>query len=194
MKEQMLKLSEQMASRGYIQEKYIKLYAQGMQLTLSMLLNAITVIFIGVVLGVGIDAVIFLLAFMPLRSYAGGYHAKGYVSCYIITCMTMTILLLSLRYFRAEYGQGILMLFIASFIIVLLLAPLPDANKPVSEEELKQFKGKTRILLVLESILGIGLLLFHIPQGYSVLLAIVMSAMLLVLHCLNPNNHGENRT
>lgn len=184
MRKKLLNVSERMARNGYIQEKHIKLYAQAMQIGLAMLANIITTVIIGLVFGMGWHAIILLAAFAPLRSYAGGYHASGYIKCYLESCVMLSVILGVMRYCMFGHEQVLLMIFGVSFILVILLAPLPDANKPASEEELQQYRKKARVLLIVESLLGVGLLMFDIQYGYSILLAIVMSAMLLVLHCL----------
>ena len=58
-------------------------------------INVITILFLGN---------IFLLAFIPLRTYAGGYHAKTILRCYIITIVLMVFTLFSFK--QSMWSQG----------------------------------------------------------------------------------------
>lgn len=71
--------------RGVIQDNHRKIYVYGFELFLSTLLCIISILSIGVVSGYLSSSVVFLLFFMPIRMVAGGYHAKTYKACFILT-------------------------------------------------------------------------------------------------------------
>ena len=179
------KAASSLAANGNIQEKYVELYAKAMEAVLAMGINLVSVLVIGYLCGMWWHGVILMVMFIPLRSYAGGYHAGGYVSCYLESCGLLTFSLLTIRYvvLTGYMPEMIWQLFFLSVIVIFMLAPLADKNKPISENEAKVFKTRTRIVLLVEAIIVMVLSWLRIDYVYSVIFAISLSAFALVLQC-----------
>lgn len=180
------KAASSLAASGNIQEKYVELYAKAMEAVLAMSINLVSALFIGYLCGMWWHGVILMVMFIPLRSYAGGYHAGGYISCYLESCGLLAFSLLTIRYVAlAGYlPEMIWLLFFLSVIIIFVLAPLADKNKPISEKEAKVFKRRTRIVLSVEVIIVMVLSWLRINYVYSVMFAILLSAFALALQCV----------
>lgn len=178
------RIALRLAANGSIEEKYIELYVIAMQSLLAMALNAATALLIGYLLGMWQQGIILFAAFIPLRSYAGGYHARGYLSCYLESCVITTAILLFLRFITqsSTLPYGMWLLFLTAAAVVFRLAPLADENKPISEKETIVFKRRTRIILILEMILAGALRVMHADYCYAVMMAVILSAFLLLLH------------
>lgn len=177
------KVAAKLACNGNIQEKYVELYAKTMELTVAMGISLVTALLIGYFCGMWWHGIVFLAAFIPLRSYAGGYHAGGYISCYIESCGLFTAALLFLKFVVLKWQMIILIIFLFLFssAVIFVLAPLADKNKPVSEKEEKVFKKRTHMLLCVEMALSIILFLCKVSYGYAVMTAVIVSAFVLVL-------------
>lgn len=70
------KITDILVSNEIIIEENSNLYSYGLQQGLLMILNIATILGIGMVLNMVWESIVFLLTFIPLRSNAGGYHAK----------------------------------------------------------------------------------------------------------------------
>ncbi len=173
-----------LAAHGNIQEKYIDLYAKAMEVALATGINLIVALLIGGFLGMWWHCVILLAAFIPLRSYAGGYHARGYVGCFLESCILLIAVLLCIKYFAVKsiMLSSIWQLFLVSIAVIFFLAPLADENKPISEKEAGFFRKRARIIVVVEAVLVLILTWFQVDYSYSIIMAIVLSAFALVLH------------
>lgn len=173
-----------LAASGNIQEKYIELYAKAMEVVLAIGINLVSALLIGYFCGMWWHCILLLLAFIPLRSYAGGYHARGYVSCYFESCGLLAAVLLAIKYVALDGNRmaSVWQLFFASVIVVFSLAPLADENKPISEKEAKVFKRRTRIVLIVEVLIVMILAYLRSEYAFSVMFAIVLSAFALVLY------------
>lgn len=66
---------------GVIEKDDAELYCYGVQQGGLVLLNIITSLMIGVWNQAVLETVLFLIAYIPLRSFAGGYHAKNTKRC-----------------------------------------------------------------------------------------------------------------
>ena len=86
------RLTEQMVENGVIDKKDRELYVFGIQTMAILLLNIFTALFIGCMFHMFVPAVVYLIAFASLRTYAGGYHTGNYVSCYILSCISLCII------------------------------------------------------------------------------------------------------
>lgn len=172
------------AENGNIQEKYVELYKVAMESSLAMVINIATTLTIGYLLGMWWHSIILFAAFIPLRSYAGGYHARGYISCYLESCTLLTAMLFLIKIVlqKEEMIWGVWLLFAAATGVVFWLAPLADENKPISEEETVVFKRRTRRILLLEGVLSLLLGIRGIDYCYSIIMAVMLSALLLLLY------------
>ena len=74
------KLSDTIArsfvARGTISEERFSICRYGIKQLFSVCLNLLTTLCIGMVFGLVWESVLFTAAYIPLRSFAGGFHAK----------------------------------------------------------------------------------------------------------------------
>ncbi|MBD5462626.1 MAG: accessory gene regulator B family protein [Lachnospiraceae bacterium] len=178
------KAALKLAESGSIEEKYVELYVIAMQSLMAMLLNVATTLVIGYLLGMWWHSVILFAAFIPLRSYAGGYHARGYISCYLESCVILTAILLITRTIiqSPKPMPGLWILFLIAAAVVFLLAPLADENKPISEKEAIVFKRRARLILIVEIIVSVVFGAMNVDYCYAVMMAVILSALLLLLY------------
>ncbi len=143
-----------------IPESNKELYVYGLQQFLIMLLNIATTLLIGFIFGMIWQSLFYLLAYVPLRTYAGGYHAKTPVRCYFSSVLLIVLTLLIMKFVPWTFLScwiGIAL----SGIFIFILAPVEDKNKPFTEKEAIYFKKKARMILLIEIFVGIIAFLFH---------------------------------
>ncbi len=125
-----------LARRGIIEEEDIAVYAYGFELMLSTAINIVLVIVVSILFSRPLSWLFFLLPFIPLRLTAGGYHAKTHLGC----CVTFTVgyaALLAAGVLTAPYVTPVYLIAVSavSFMLSLLLSPVPSSNKPLEPEE-----------------------------------------------------------
>lgn len=132
-------LAGQWAKDGVIQAADTEAYQYGLELMLSTLMN------IAVMLGLSIAAghawlfVPYLAAFIPLRLSAGGYHAKRHSGCILFNAGTY-FAGLSVMILLPTQATAILCIMESCFslVVIVLFAPVPAKNKPLSAREHKR--------------------------------------------------------
>ncbi|HHX11968.1 MAG TPA: hypothetical protein GX731_04040, partial [Clostridiales bacterium] len=67
-----------------IKEKERDIYAYGFQIIISSMIGILIVGAIGLIFIRFIESVLFLVVFISIREYTGGYHAKTFLSCSVI--------------------------------------------------------------------------------------------------------------
>jgi len=150
-----------------------ELYRFGIETALLKGIHLISYLILGLMLGKTFELIIFLIAFIPLREYAGGYHAATKKGCYIISCLCILSILLILRVFPAVYYSNSMYLALFSGVLLLFLVPVESKNKPLDDSEKAYFKSKAGFIIVL--LLTLSLFLFMLNQfSLSFLLALVL--------------------
>ena len=111
-----------------------EIYRYGIQQGMIALVNLGTTMIIGMVFGRLLESILFMAAYMPLRSFAGGYHAKTAVRCYFFSIAMMSAVLWVMRcvtYVTLVCG----FLTVVSGSIIWFLVPVEDRNKPLDDVE-----------------------------------------------------------
>ena len=157
-----------------------EIYRYGIQQGLNLALNILTTIIIGVLCGMVYPSILFLVCYMPLRSFCGGYHAKTHLRCYIYSVIMITSILLVTKYTAFNIFLYEVLVLI-SLIIILLLAPVEDENKKLDSVEKRVFRKKAYIITFLEVLLYHIFLLTHLTYCYIILCVALFSLSILMI-------------
>lgn len=145
------------------------------------------VVIMGLILGVLYEALIFSTAASILRKYSGGVHSSSPNRCIIIgTALSCSAGLIIDKYsynisFSATIAISIFFI-VASFIIVILKAPVDSIKKPITDLNMKKrFKKNSIIVLIVFSIVIAVLSVFYETTYKSYYLKIIHSIILGIL-------------
>lgn len=143
--------------KNIIEQSKTELFIYGFQLLLSTSASIITILILSCFFNI-VYGLIFLLYFMPMRLYAGGYHASTYRKCYIYTnaCFISTMFFSKLI---LEYGllDKYIIFAIAGILYLGFSAPCKNPNNPLTHNEIIKNKSIARLLLFLYCLLLITL-------------------------------------
>jgi accessory gene regulator B len=105
----------------------------------------------------------FIVGFVPLRSLAGGYHAKTHFRCLMTLLFTYAVFLAIIYLMPQELYISATMICVSlSLILVWLLSPVEDKNKPLSASEQRYFRGRSRFtILIYAGIVLSGIYMFQ---------------------------------
>lgn len=153
----------------------------GINQCITTLFNFVTTLIIGLIYGMVLEAIIFTIAYIPIRIYAGGYHAKTPVGCWLFSAVILAIVLLVMKEFTFSLLVSVLLL-IASGSLVCILSPVEDANKPLDEIEIRVYKKRTLIMMISEAIILIIFLFFkwHRVTISAIMAWVIISIMLIM--------------
>ena len=122
---------------------------------------------------------IFLLFFIPLRKYAGGFHFNSNCCCYMASCLEV-ILVVIFRYAFSCLVLCLIFEFIASFII-LRLAPIQSSNKKLTPNEKRIYKCKVKKIVIIYIFFSLLCILLKINRVYILIIASLFVESLLLL-------------
>lgn len=157
------------------------LYEFGIRQGILLVINIATALLIGLFMGMIWQCIIFQIAYNPIRSYSGGYHAGTPLRCYLLSIPVMFAVLLGIK--LIPWNSYIVILsIILSGIAVLLLAPVEDANKPLNRLETKVFGKRARIILTVLVVLSVVLWFTGVEQfAAAIVVALAVNTIMLIL-------------
>lgn len=154
------KIVSNMEKQNMIQTDRRNIYKYGINQMLNMLLNIATFLVIGLLFHMEFETVIFTAAYIPLRIYAGGFHAKTPFKCWIVSAVMLLLVLLVMKY--ADLSLYVYdMLALIGTVVILVLSPVEDKNKPLDKLEKKIYKKRCMWTLVAELLIFILLRFFQ---------------------------------
>jgi len=179
-----VKITDFMERHGVFESDDKEIYFFGAQQGLVFALNLATLIFVGIILGAFWHVLVFTLAFMPLRSFAGGYHSSTQLKCYISSTAMVVIVALVTRFvvINSLVVSVMLLMFAA---VIMLMSPVGNKNKPLDDLEVKIYRKKARIICAVELLVAIIFLIIGVSYiTTGIFWAFAVIALLLVLEKL----------
>lgn len=158
------KMTNRLMKRKVIKQEDYEIYLFGIEQMLVSLLDFMTCVIIGVVFGELLHTVLFIAAFVGLRSYAGGYHASTPLRCYLLTTGMVVVSVAILKYVSWNASMILGLLVIAS-VLILIFSPVATENKPIDEVEYVYFRRKARMALLVETIVVLICMIFRFELG-----------------------------
>lgn len=176
--------------KNVIKEEDRAVYIYAYETLLMRVINLLIAIIVGVSVKNLTTVLIFLASYIPLRTYAGGYHSRDSIRCMIFS--TLLILCVALVTKTPRFEESTLRYFIfvgisiLSYVVILFASPVADKNKPLSEEEKKKCAILARMIATLVIIAALIFYLFKKPEVVGVLLmGQVIMALMLILGIIN---------
>jgi accessory gene regulator B len=174
------KITASLVENNVINEVESEIYSFGFKNCFVILTNIVIVLAIGFVTGMPLESLLFLFAFAPLRSCAGGIHTSSNLRCVILSAVTIFALLITAN--LIEGFMTALIMISASVVfaaVIYVLSPVQDANKPLDAAEVKLYKKRTKIVLCIEFCVLLIFLYFELNSA-----ALILN-LTLVLVCLS---------
>lgn len=185
------RIADRFTEKKVIPPEEKELYRFGVQQGLSIALNVVTTFVIGLVFRMVLESFLFLAVYIPLRSFAGGIHAKTANRCYVYSSFMIIAVLLVIKFFPL----GNLICSCLSFlsgIIIFLLAPVEAEHKKLDEIEYVVYRKRSRIILVAEIIIQL-LLSMIMPKRFIMCfsLSFVCLATVMIVGVVKNKKNGE---
>lgn len=176
------KIVDKQIESGMLPEADRKLYLYGYQMLIEFCINIMTSICIAVIFDAYLTVLVFTVAYLLIRGYAGGYHARTSLGCF---CMSAGLLILAV--IMVDQVSGLEMrniLFILECVMmpcVILNTPIPSENKPITENERQHFNKKVKQIYLFELLLELFSLFFGMEVCALSVLAVHIALFIMVL-------------
>lgn len=123
------------------------IYVYGFQLLLSTISSLTSILLISASIKRLSYAICFLLFFFVLRLFCGGYHAKTFTKCFIVTNLSFLIIVgITELIIITNFKFIIPIINLFSTVVIWIFAPVKNENHPYSEKTNKKNKLVSRII------------------------------------------------
>lgn len=175
-----------LVSSNLIKKEDIEIYSYGFKEMLFIILNLITTLVIGILFNKILEIIVFMITYISIRIYAGGYHARTKLKCYIFSVLMLIIVCYILK---TELLNNRLLIIISTIIasyIILSLAPVEDENKPLDKIEIKVYTKKTiRNFIIILICLLLTLMFNKINFSFCIGISLLSNAAMLIIGKIN---------
>ncbi len=173
-------IADTLDANGVIQNEDIDICKYGLDIFISSALEIISILIIALIGGNFVETFLFFAAFIPLRVYAGGYHADTRLKCYLISLGVYAFFSVIMNILPKEIFVALnIILSTFSLIVVFAKAPVVHENKAMNYIELEHYR-KFSIRICLVETLIVLLLTAILPESlYAVSLAMGQVAVAL---------------
>lgn len=148
-------LANQLYIKGEIAEDKIVIIRYGFEIMISSLFILLSIPLCAIIMFRLSDGIIFLLFFMPVRLFSGGYHAPTYKKCYVCTMMLFSIVILIAYLFPILNIYTVVLSLIVCIAYIFEKAPCVNVHHPLSERKYRENKIRARVCIIIESMMSI---------------------------------------
>ncbi len=163
-----------------IDEELSEIYIYGFELIFSFLISTTAILTIGIVLNQVIPTLIFLVFFILIRRYTGGYHANTYLKCQIYT-ISSYIFVISASLFLPVFDLFFLILMLAGIITIIAIGPIENPHKQLTEQEKRKHKKTGLFLFSAAGVIGYTANYFHSNLSNTIFYTLFLIIVLMVI-------------
>ena len=162
-----------METQTFSKEEKEEIIRYGLDRIKSTCTMTFVTLLMGCIFQVFFQSIIFLVCFIVLRKYAGGYHADTQNRCYVISTVIFAVALLAIRYMSDGNDNEIFILLQSvNFILLYFLVPVDNKNHRLEQWEKEKYGKKARIRIGCMYVLYLSL---HFGAIYSIAVAVGMA-------------------
>lgn len=174
------KLVRLLLNKDVIQQENLEIYQFGIEQFLTTSLNVLTTLILGILFNEVFQGILFVIAFMILRAYSGGYHASTSVRCYLLSTFSIVAALSVMKF--TEINNFICIgLLLLSGVVIILLSPVSTVNKPLDNIECVVYRKRSIFIWCVETFVALAFIGFDIEKvSVCIMLAQVLISIALV--------------
>lgn len=150
-----------------ISEK-LDIYIYGFEIIISSVISILIGLIFGIIFSQFLECTLFLIVFILMRSYSGGYHANTYLKCNSIFAANVFIAMLVLKFNFVYPFYMHIIICVACLVLFIRFAPIKNEYKSLTYKECKKHKTTSVIIGICFSL--ISSVLFFKVLKYSIVI------------------------
>ena len=163
------RISQTLFETNSISQEEIPIYSYCLSYFLESLIYCTYILLLAFISGQAMNGFLIILIFLPLKIFAGGYHAKTQKQCYFFSYAIVLFILFLVPCFHIAFTTGWIVLYTICSIFIVCLAPIDTPNKRLEKEKRKVLKKWTFFYMLFLTVLSQFLLWTNYYQNYIVL-------------------------
>ena len=184
--------AKHLLSKNIIKEEMFEVYVYGAELFLSSVFTDVIIIIIGVIIRRLIATFLYLLVFILLRRFTGGYHATTYLKCKITMVAIYAFTIASAIYVEISIYWYVLLM-VAGNVTIFFSAPIENPNKKLDESQKKKCKILSHISFIIVAVSGVILMHFYDTLGKTIFFSLFSVIALMIIAILMKGEKQNER-
>ena len=178
-------IAEKVSSELNYDKERKEIIQYGTYALIQTLISIISVLILGLLFNIALEALIFLFTASILRKYSGGAHSESSNVCTLLGIIISSCIgfFIKSNFFAKMNFEVIvfvgIVIFVFSYFIIFKYAPVDTPNKPIKTEKKKKRmkKGSLKILTIYLFIEIFNIILYY-NSGWSLARPVMLSIML----------------
>lgn len=177
----MNKFIDRLLNEALSTDEEIEIVKYGLKRFIMFICSVIVVALLGILFKKVFAIAIFMCLFIPLRVFAGGFHAGSLKACAVISLIFIINILVIIKWMEITELFCMIMwiVVLGATLIIVCLAPIDTENKWLNRREKNVFGIVAKIVTGLEIIVAILLWSFYREYWVLPILSITSEALFL---------------
>ncbi|SFR87911.1 accessory gene regulator B family protein [Anaeromicropila populeti] len=159
-----------------------EIYVYGIQIILSTMFTLSIVYIIAFATKHVLQMSCYFACFIPFRRCAGGYHAKKFWGCCIVTVFSSVAGIFLGEYLYYSKSELLAPCFLISLLVIWIYAPVSNQNRQLKVFEIPKYKKLTKQIGIFYSLIIVLLYSFNLGYWSSfMVMAIMVTAAALIV-------------
>lgn len=138
-------VSVELAANGIISIDDMDAYRYGLELLIPKVILYAVILIISLITNTFILSALFVVMFMAVRRYSGGFHCQTAEMCLCISLLIYLLVIFGFNFSSKVYIDAYGIFSVVSAIIIIIFSPVEDKNRPLDDVEKKQYRLKSLI-------------------------------------------------
>lgn len=173
------KITQRWIIKNVISTDFAESYTYGIQAIILSLLSIIELLVLGIVIDELQSSIIFLIVFITLRRYTGGYHATTVVKCHSYTLILYLVNIHLSKVVTLDITILFTAVLLLGVITIIIDGPVQNSNKQNNDSKLKKNKIKALYLYIL-----ICLIVLILPEQFIIIRYQILFILLDILYLM----------
>lgn len=161
---------------GAIKQRDISIYRYGLEVLYLSMLEVLSILLLAVWIGNFFETLLYFAAFIPLRLFAGGYHANTRLECYFVSLGVYGVFSVVVAFATISYLESVLLAMVA-LAIIWKYAPVVHINHKISQKDLFSARSISRSFALIELIVVMVAGFFSEQISYVIALGLLFTAV-----------------
>ena len=160
--------------RGIISEERqtVEIYEYGLELILADLINFVVILLISSMLqGVG-SGILYLMCFVSVRIFSGGFHARTHFRCGIAMVLFYLLFVLVCRGIISAGAEVLIVGTMIAYIPLLKWVPVRNENRPLNDSKRRKNRYRAIVSYIAWTITAALFVSFGMQWGKEILLTL----------------------
>lgn len=153
-----MRTTDFLVSCGAIKQEDISIYQYGLEVLYLSMLEVMSILLLAVWVGNFFETLLYFAVFIPMRLFAGGYHANTRLGCFFVSLGVYGAFSMVVAFATISYLWLVLLVMVA-LVIIWRYAPIVHKNHNVSCEAFVRARNISRNLAMID-------LLIILVSGY----------------------------